>query len=177
MKKELAVHFLTTIVLFLLLSLFRHYFAISFWPLWVGGIIGTILPDVDHVIYVYYLRPYEVTSQRVMYEANKGNLMQVWDLLSATRAERRNLILHSVIFQVLFLVLGFFVITSTSSLLGRGLVLAFLMHLFVDEIIDLRTNGSLMNWLKNIPFEIDKMQIYIYLIFNFAAILIFGFLM
>ncbi len=177
MKREIALHFLFAILLFVLISFFRGYLSILYWPLWVGVIIGTILPDVDHLIYVYYLRPYELTSQRVMYETQKGNLWGSLNLLAVTRSERTNLILHTVLFQVVFVVLGFLVMTSSTSLLGRGIVVAFLLHLFVDQIVDLRQVGNLIHWFKNIPIRLDNSQINIYLILNFIAILAFGFLM
>ena len=183
MKKELAQHFLSTLILFISIFLFRylniHLLSanLSFLPFLAGGIIGTILPDVDHIIYVYYLRPYEVTSQRVMYDVKKGNLRESWNLLAATRSERTNLILHTVTFQLLFLLLSFLVITSSASLLGRGLVIAFLLHLFVDEVVDLRASGNLTNWFKNIPIQLDQTQLSIYLIVNFSAILLFAFLL
>ena len=107
MRKELALHFLTTIILFVLISLLRGYLNILYWPLWIGAFVGSVLPDIDHIIYVYFLRPYELTSQRVMYEAKRGNLISSWNLLSVMRKERTNLILHTVIFQILFLVLSF----------------------------------------------------------------------
>ncbi len=171
MKKELALHILTTLILLIPIFLIR-FLNLSNWPFFVGGLIGAILPDIDHIIYVYYLRPYEVTSQRVMYEAKKGDLWRTWDLLSSTRSERANLILHTVFFQIVFLLLSFLVVSSSSSLLGKGLVLAFLLHLLVDEIMDLRSTGSLANWFKNIPIQLDATQLNIYLIANFAAICI-----
>lgn len=177
MKRELALHFLAVIILFVLISIVRGYLAISFWPLWVGVIIGTVLPDIDHLIYVYYLRPYELTSQRVMYETKNRNLLAAWGLIATTRNERTNLILHTVMFQILFLVLSILVVSSSGSLLGKGLVVAFLLHLLVDEVFDYKANGNLMAWFKNIPIELDKLQLNIYLIANFAAILIFGFVM
>ncbi len=180
MKKELALHIFTAIILLIPIFFLRYFTnstGLSGWPFFVGGLIGTILPDIDHIIYVYYLRPYEVTSQRVMYQAQTGNIWKTWDLLSSTRSERTNLILHTVLFQLLFLILSFLVISSSANLLGRGLVLAFLLHLLVDEIIDLRQTGNLMNWSKQIPIQLDKLQLNIYLIANFAIILIFGFIM
>lgn len=181
MKKELALHFITLIILFVSISIFKAIFSgqfstiLNFWPFWIGGIIGTILPDIDHIIYVYYLRPYEVTSQRVIQGVQTGNLWESWDLLSGTREERTNLILHTVLFQILFLVLSFLVITSSGNLLGKGLVIAFLLHLLVDEIIDLQAIGSLTNWFKQIPIQLDTTQLNIYLVVNALVILFFGF--
>ncbi len=177
MKKELALHFLTSIILFVVISLLRNYLNIIFWPLWVGALVGTVLPDIDHLIYVYYLRPHELTSQRIMYAAGKGQLQESWHLLATTRSERTNLILHTVTFQILFVVLSFLVVTSSSSLLGRGLVIAFLLHLLVDEVIDLKQNGNLSNWFRQIPLQLDSLQLNVYLITNLAIILVFGILL
>lgn len=177
MKKELALHFVTSIILFVSISLLRNYLNLSFWPLWVGALVGTILPDIDHIIYVYYLRPHELTSQRIMYAAGKGQLLASWHLLASTRSERTNLILHTVTFQILFVVLSFLVISSSSSLLGRGLVLAFLLHLLVDEVIDLKQNRNLTNWFRQIPIQLDSLQLNVYLIANLAFILISGILL
>jgi hypothetical protein len=183
MKRELALHFLASIILFVPIIVLRylniHVLAnnLSWLPLVIGVIIGTILPDVDHIIYVYYLRPYEVTSQRVMSEIRRGQLMQSWDLLSATRSERTNLIFHTAWFQVLLIALAFLAVSSSSSLMGRGLVIAFLLHLVVDEVMDLRQMGNLANWFKNIPLELDSVQLKVFIALNFAVVLIFGFLM
>lgn len=176
MKKELALHFLTTLILFIPIF-FLKFLNISFLPFLIGGIVGTLLPDIDHIIYVYYLHPYEVTSQRVMYQAQKGNLMASWDLLSNTRSERKDLILHTVVFQIIFVLLSFLVFTSSTSLFGRGLVLAFLLHLLVDEYLDLKQTGTLINWFKNLPIQLDNLQLNVYLLTNAALILIFGFLL
>lgn len=183
MKRELSTHFLASIILFVPIIILRylniHVLAenISWLPFVGGMIVGTVLPDVDHVIYVYYLRPYEVTSQRVMSDVRGGKLMQSWDLLSATRSERSDLIFHTAWFQVFFIALTFLVVSSSGSLFGRGLTISFLLHLAVDEMIDLRQVGNLANWFKNIPLQLDSVQLKAYIFFNFAAVLIFGFLM
>lgn len=183
MKKELALHFLTTLCLFIPIFLLRflniHDFQanLAFLVFLVGGIIGVILPDIDHLIYIYYLRPQELTSQRVFYEIRKGNFAKSWDLLSTTRSERSHLIFHTVFFQILFIILSFLVVTSSSSLIGKGLVIAFLLHLLVDEVVDLRQTGNLANWFRQIPVQLDQIQLNVYLMTNFIIILVFGILM
>lgn len=177
MKKEIALHFLAALVFFTLTTLVKGYLNLSFWPFWVGAIIGTILPDVDHLMYVYLLNPQDLTSQRVNYMIGKRELFASWNLLASTRSERTELILHTAIFQVIFVVLAFLVITSSGSIFGRGIVLAFLLHLLVDEVVDLKSTGGIANWLRQVPIVLDKMQIDIYLIVNFVILIIFGFLL
>lgn len=180
MKKELALHFLISIIFCLPVFILRYLFLINGQLLsavlfWVGVIIGTLLPDLDHLIYVYFLRPTDLTSQRVMYQAQKGNISESLNLLSNTNSERTNLILHTILFQIVFLLLSFLVITSSASLLGRGLVIAFLLHILFDEIKDRQKDPSLSAWFKNIPIRLDQMQLNIYLIANAVIIFLFGF--
>lgn len=176
MKKELALHFFTTIILFVPIFLLK-FLDIAFLPYLIGGLIGAVLPDIDHVIYVFYLRPNELTSQRVAYEVKKGDLMTSWNVLSETRNERTNLIFHTVLFQILFILLSFLVVTSGSSLVGKGLVISFLLHLLVDQFLDLKQTGGISNWFKNIPVVLDNVQIDVYLLANLIVILVFAFLL
>lgn len=174
MKKEVFIHLISFLILFALISLFKNYLNISYWPFWVGGLVGTILPDIDHLIYVYFLRPTDLTSQRVVYGLANKNFLSTWQLLAATRTERTQLVLHTAVFQIVFLILSFLVITSSGNLFGRGLVVAFLLHLSIDQITDLRSTGNLATWFRQIPIALDQKQLTYYTIAMFAAVLIFG---
>lgn len=177
MRREIFIHTISFILLFVLVSLLKGWININYWPFWIGGIIGTVLPDVDHIIYVYFLRPYELTSQRAIYMIQKGDLLRTWQLLAATRSERTNLILHGAIFQIVFLVLAFLVVTSSGSLLGRGIILAFLLHLTIDQIVDYTTLKNLNNWTAKLNLVLDNTQTLIYLIVSLGVIVVFGLLM
>ncbi|KKU17510.1 MAG: hypothetical protein UX25_C0008G0011 [Candidatus Woesebacteria bacterium GW2011_GWC2_45_9] len=50
MKKEIFIHFAFLVSLFIFVSIIRKYLSFSFWPFWAGGIIGTLLPDIDHIL-------------------------------------------------------------------------------------------------------------------------------
>jgi len=139
--------------------------------------LGTLLPDVDHLIYVYFLRPQESVSQEAVGLMGKRDLKGAFSLLASTRTQRSNLIFHTAFFQVLFFAFTFFVITSSGSLLGRGLVLAFSLHLLIDQFIDLTETGNLATWFKELPLEFDQEQMRWYLIAVLIILLIFGFLL
>jgi len=162
MKKEIFVHLSFLVSFLILTSLLKGWFSLSYWPFWIGGIIGTALPDIDHLLYVFFLRPQELTSQRVSYMVGKRDLLGSMNLLAETRAERTKLIFHTATFQLIFLVLTYFVLTSSGSLLGRGIVMAFSLHLLVDEAVDFTDMGSLSNWFRNFPASLDlgKQRIY-----------------
>lgn len=175
MKKRLITHFTFVISLFALNSIVRGWLDIAFWPFWIGGILGTLLPDIDHLIYIYFLRPHELTSQRVSSMISKGDALKSAELLSATDEERHDLIVHTAYFQLLFLVFAFLVVTSSGSLLGRGIVLAFLLHLVIDQITDLIEKKNIDRWFLKIPVVLDERQKKWYVVLNLLALLLLGF--
>lgn len=175
MKKELFIHFALFFAFFVFIILFRQYFD---WPyIWfvVGGVVGTILPDIDHLIYVYFTKPHELTSQRVNYLVQKKDVKRATELLYETRSERGGLIFHTVFFQIIFLVLTFWMMSSSNSLFGRGLVLTFSLHLSVDQIADILEFGNIKNWLApwSLGLNGDNTKIYWFLMLSLT--LIFGF--
>lgn len=179
MRKEVLTHLLYFVLVFVVLSLWKRYFTLStagFFAL--GGLLGTILPDIDHLIYVYFLFPQDLTSQRVMYGLKRGKILDTFKLMTETRSERKSLIFHSAFFQVIFWILAFWVITSSGSVLGRGLVIAMSLHLLVDEILDFRLLGNLTNWFSQGPIylSLDYSKEKVYLLTNTVIFLALSFL-
>jgi hypothetical protein len=173
-KKELFVHFSFLISFLIFTSLIKGWINLSYWPFWVGGVVGTLLPDLDHLIYIFFLRPYELTSQRATRLISEKEVVRTLELLAETRYERKDLIFHTLLFQLIFLILTFWIITSSGSLFGRGLVLAFSLHLVIDQIVDLMETGGLTNWSKNIPLVPSKENSIRYCAILLVLILIFG---
>jgi len=174
MRKEILTHFGFLLVFIVLVTLLKRWFSLSYWPFLVGGILGTVLPDLDHLIYVYLLKPQELTSQRVNLMMGKRALWPTMELLAATRTERRELIFHSFYFQIIFWILAFLVISSSGSLLGRGIVLAFGLHLVVDQLLDLLSLDNLDTWFSQINLVLEKEQYLFYWIANVVVLLVLG---
>jgi hypothetical protein len=182
MKKELLIHVISWLFLFAFITLVRRLFNLTYWPFYLGGLVGTILPDIDHLIYIYILNPHELTSQRVNQLVNNGKLRRMLDLLAETRSERSNLIFHTAFFQIVFIILMFLVVTSSGSLFAKGLVLAFALHLSVDQVVDLFETGNLQNWFKSLKafpvlerISSIKEQSTLYWLVGLLVILYFGF--
>lgn len=173
MRRELALHFVATLILLVLIVLFKQWFNLSYWPVLVGGFLGTLLPDIDHLIYIYFLRPQDLTSQRINSLVEKKDITRSLELLYETRTERKNLIFHSFYFQLIFWVLVFLVISSSGSVFGRGLVGAFSLHLIVDGFLDLKGTGSLDNWFSNVNLVLTRDRATLYLVGNIMVLLIF----
>lgn len=134
MKRVLFIHFSFLVSFFILLSLANSWLSLSYWPLWLGGIVGSILPELDSLVYVFFVNPQELTSQRVIYLLKKRSFLDAVRLLIETRLERGSLVFHSNTFLVTALVLGIWLMTSSASYLGKGIVLGIIVHLVVDRL-------------------------------------------
>lgn len=176
MKREIFLHFAFWFSFFVFVTLINRFFSLSYWPLWVGGILGTMLPDVDHLIYVFFLQPQELTSQRINFLIDKHEVKRIVTLLYETRSERRGLIFHTAFFQLIFLVLTFWMVTSSGSLFGKGIVLAFSLHLLIDQIVDLTEMKTFDNWLRFSPWYLDLPKAKIYWLVILILTLLFGLL-
>ena len=175
MKKDLITHLSFMIAIFILISLYKDWIRLEFLPFWFGGILGTLMPDVDHLIYVYLLHPNDATSLSVSGLLAKREVFKSWDILSNSRRERKDLLLHTAHFQILFVIFSLFIITSSGSMLTRGLVLAFLLHLLIDQVIDLMETGNLDTWFAKFPLNLDAEQKRWYLVGSAAVLLLLGF--
>ncbi len=176
MRREFFIHFSFWFSFFVLFTILGNNLTFSYWPFWVGGLIGTILPDLDHIIYALFLDPQELTAQRVGHLLRGKNIKRVITLLYETRYERKSLVFHTFIFQIIFFVLAFLVLSSSTSLFAKGLVLAFLIHLSVDQLADFIDIKTLGNWGSLFPKEMDRKYSMIYILSTMLLTLLMGIL-
>ncbi|OGM12897.1 hypothetical protein A2141_05905 [Candidatus Woesebacteria bacterium RBG_16_40_11] len=175
MRKYLITHLAFLLAFFLLITLLKHWFSLIYLYFWAGGMVGFAFPLVDHLLYAYVLRPEEVVSERIRYMIRKRELKNALNFIILTRHERSKLILHTAYFQAFFFVLAFWVITSSGSIFGRGLVLAFSLHLFIDQVIDFMDKRDIGIWFKDLPIIMDQQKIRIYMITNILLLCFLGF--
>jgi hypothetical protein len=162
MKRELLIHLAYWFSFFIFISIVDKSLGLSYWLFWLGGLVGVFLPDIDHLIYVLFVHPHELTSQRVDYLIKRSDFWKAVHVLYDTRSERRGLTFHTIFFQLIFFVLTFLVVSSSGSIFAQGLVLSFALHLAIDQIVDLEELGNLDNWFKNLPFRLDVKQSQVY---------------
>jgi hypothetical protein len=142
MKKDLVTHLVFTLAFFLLVSLIRDWFAPAYIPFWIGGLLGIILPDLDYIVNIYFLHPQAATSQNLAETIKKSSLTKSWDAIVRSRYDHKDLIFHTVYFQLIFIVFTFLMMTSSGSVFGIGVVLAFSLHLIIDQVVDLTERGK-----------------------------------
>ena len=135
MKKEIINHIIFWFSYFLFLTIINSLYSLNFWPLYVGGLVGIfIMPNLDHLLHIFVFKPQELTSQRVLVLIKNKQYKEALVLMYDTRDERSNLIFHTTLFQIIFTVLTFWVVTSSGNLFVRGLVLGYLLSLVIFNL-------------------------------------------
>jgi len=175
MKKEIATHFSFLIFFFVSITIFKGWLSLEYIPFWAGGIIGTLLIDLDHFIYIYFLRPREEISLKASDLFAKKKVGETLKLLASTKYDRSTLVFHTIYFQAILLVFTLLVVTSSASILGRGLVLAASLHILIDQVIDYIETGSLQTWFRDIPVSLEKKQSFWFLVMTTLVLIFLGF--
>lgn len=181
LKKGIRSHLLVTLVWLVIVTLLRlpgNKVGINTWlfgslALWLGGLIGTFLLDIDHLLYTLWVYPAEPTSLQVKSLIKQNRFKEVLVLLKNTARERTKLAFHSALFQPIFYLFCFWVLTSTSDLLGKGLVMAMALHLLADELEPLLKGEEerlkmWLFWQVNMDVSLKQQKLFV-----FVMILIF----
>jgi hypothetical protein len=163
--------------LFLLVLVYRNWINISYISFFLGGIIGTLLPYVDYLIYAYVMQPNASVSKEAVGLISKKDVVKSVNLMISSDLSKKDLIFHTVWFQLIFLLFTFFVVTSSGNIFGWGIVLAFSLHLFIDQVVELVENKNFDSWFEGIPYQLDKLQKKFYLVGVGALLLVMSFLL
>lgn len=125
----------------LILLLFDLGFSLrllSSWPIFIGLWLGTQFVWLDHLVYLY-LHPQEQLNQDLMKQLKElkfekgqrktqakvflNQLRPAWQTLRTRGHEQTTLSTQNILFAAAWVPLAFFGLTSTTSWLGKGLVL------------------------------------------------------
>lgn len=135
MKRIFFIHFAFFVSVFILFSIFRGWLSLSYWTFWVGGVFGSIIPEADQLLYVFFINPQELNSQRAVFLIKNRDFVGALRLLFETKGERHDLIFHSNTFLIVSGILFVWILTSSGSILGFGLILGLTLDLLLDRLI------------------------------------------
>ena len=138
-----------------LISLFRWPFGFEIVWWWFGGLFGLFLYNLDHVIYLLWQAPKEVTAIEFKKLLVERKIKNAFALLCQTNQERTRLVGHSVIFQLALVVVTFFAVSSTASLFGKGLVMGMFFYSLINQGQLLLKGKGLLSWFWQVGFKIS----------------------
>lgn len=176
-KREIISHFLVTIIWLELITVFKWSVGWQLASLWLGGLAGTFLLDIDHLIYWFYFRTEKQDSQIAKILWQKRDFRGLLMLLGRYHDTHTRLVFHSFLFQIVLLIFSFYIFSSVGSYFGSGLVAALNLHLLKDEWEEFfeKKYDHLNDWLfwqvkRKVNFELQKIYLLsvtlIFLIFS-----------
>lgn len=185
LKKEIGNHLILSLVIFVLAEFFwlvsGNFSILNAVIFLLGLVLGTFILDVDHLVYWYFLKPSLEESKKAREFVSQKQYKQALFLLAENHRTHTSLVFHHFIFQAVLLIVSFFIISSTTSIFGKGLVLAMSAHLLLDQFVDLKTSPDhLKNWLfarspfSNLPLPHSWLRGYL-VFYSFAFLTIFYF--
>jgi len=172
-SREVVSHYLVTIIWLELITVLKWPIGWQLVWLWLGGLAGTFLLDIDHLIYWFFFQPEKQDSQMAKVLWQKRDFKGLLLLLGRYHDTHLRLIFHTALFQAVLFIFSFYIFTSSGSLFASGLVAALNLHLLKDEWKEYleKKYDHLKNWLFwQIKREISSETQKIYLI---AASLVF----
>ena len=115
---------------------------------WLGGAVGWWLLVLDRWVWVYWTRPETQLAHRVRWLVSQRRIKEAWEEILRRKEEQDRLAFRSVLFQLAWLGLAFFAVTSTAGMFGKGVVMGVGLHLLYDEWKDyLKSAQLLRDWL------------------------------
>ena len=124
----------------------RFWWPVIYWL--IGGGVGYWLLTLDRLVDIYLVNPQTQLAHYIRYYIRKGKWRWALKTLKQRRHEQLQLTFRSVLFQVVWVGVALFTLTSTSSLLGKGVVMGLGFHLLLDEWEDyLSEPDFLRRWL------------------------------
>jgi hypothetical protein len=173
-KKEILKRLIPTIIFLAILSLLHWQAKWQLIGLWVGGLVGTFLLDFDHLVYCFFQNPHELTPQRLRRYLQQGQYQYSLALLVETQGERKRLIFHSLLFQIVLLVAVFFVLTSSAGLLGKGLVLVIFLQSLISQFSEFLKTGKMESWFWQLKITLPNNFQALYLLLMFLIFFVFS---
>jgi len=144
-KRKFFNFFLPTLVFCFFLSLLNWQLKIRLVFLWFGIFLGVLFWQVEHLFYIFLKAPHEYVSSRFIYSLKNKQVGKAFELLLETEDERR-VFSRSVLFQLLILIMTFFVLTSTLSILGKGLTLSLFFQSLISQGKEFLKKGEISSW-------------------------------
>lgn len=141
-RNEIISHLIVTFAYFLLVSILRWKIDLGLIAIWFGGIIGTYLLDIDHLLYWYILHPEADDSRQAKILFKNQDYKGIYQLLSAVHQSHTKLIFHTALLQIVLLILSVYVLTSGGSVFGSALIMAANLHLLKDVWHDYFARGK-----------------------------------
>lgn len=164
MENKLVWHQVVLVLGMVVLGLNKVFFrklGINLDLIWwsLGMVLGFLLVFGDRVLYAMVTNPRDGLSLRFSEEMKNGQWLDAIKMLLSERSEQKELAMRSVLFVFVYLIMGFFMMSSSQNQLGKGLVLGLGLHLMFDMTSDFVYDKQRFNlWFWQIKRQLPEME-------------------
>ena len=167
-KKEIILHFslaaIFTAVIQVIWLIKGGVPLTNYVQLILGLALGSMILDLDHLVYWYFLYPDKEESIRGKSFLKERKFKQALALIGENHKTHNSLVFHHIYFQLVLVLVSFFIFLSTGSMLGKSLVLFMNFHLLIDQWKDYKNPIHLKNWLfARVNFTLSDQGVRIFL--------------
>jgi|GEM_PF-2110708 len=130
-KLNLALSVVFSIALISLIALKGNFSPISFLPLVAGALLATFFLDLDFIFYSFFYgsnTPFAMSFREMFIRKNWPGLMEV---IRQRENEVQEPLLRSALFQMLVVILTFYLVSSGVSILGT----TFALGIFLQSLL------------------------------------------
>jgi len=135
-------------ILYFILLDFLHFGFTFYWEeilVIMGGVAGLFLLDLDYFLYVFYVRPDDPLSFKAKDLFQKKDYRGMLGVIKEVSQTGYEFTLHSALFGPVIFILGVFVLTSSGSFFGAGLILGIFLRYIWDSWELQRKNPTELN--------------------------------
>ncbi len=123
---------------------------------WLGGVLGFVFVFFDWLIQLAVMEPSKVFDVKIKQVLKKENIKTGLVSILEEREKKSRLVMKSALFLLVWLVMGFFTLSSIANAFGRGFMLGLGTHLVFDLVWDyFKNRDKLNNWFWMIKRELD----------------------
>lgn len=131
-----------------------------------GAAGGWLIPFFDKIAYIYILHPEAQVAQYIRYQLDQRQWRRAWESLRLRGREFDQLTTRGILFQLAWVVLAFFSLTSSAGWFGKTLVLALGGRLVWEQWREFMTDraGLKQKLLWQVKVDWNDQQLKLYLI-------------
>ncbi|MBU1071598.1 hypothetical protein KKG65_04310 [Patescibacteria group bacterium] len=134
----------------------RWLFGVGVLWWWLGGVLGFVFVFFDWLIQLAVMEPSRVFDVKLKEVLQKKNIKSGLVFVLGERQKKSRLVMKSALFLLVWLVMGFFTLSSIASAFGRGFMLGLGTHLVFDLVWDyFKVPEKLDNWFWMIKRKLD----------------------
>lgn len=100
----------------------------------IGAVIGYVIPWIDALGYIFYVHPEDSETQHIRDDMRAKRFVSAFRNSATLLGHPLRLMHRSIYFVVAFFVLGIFVLTSTESAIGKGVVGGLGIHMILAMV-------------------------------------------